>query len=98
MVFRKELDKKVKVYEEKISQGMSTQSISVIIPTLNEATQLPMLLDALQSQTRPPDEIIITDAGSKDGTAELARRRKVEFLTTISGGPRRERRQIWVKI
>ncbi|MCR4427453.1 MAG: glycosyltransferase [Firmicutes bacterium] len=49
--------------------------LSVIIPTLNEATYLPILLDALAAQTRPPDEIIVADAGSCDGTAELAQER-----------------------
>jgi len=49
--------------------------LSVIIPTLNEAAYLPDLLDALAAQTRPPDEIIVADAGSTDGTAELARAR-----------------------
>lgn len=49
--------------------------VSVIIPTLNEANQLPKLLDALKSQTRLPDEIIVADAGSTDGTAELAQQR-----------------------
>lgn len=47
--------------------------LSVIIPTLNESSQLPNLLEALNSQTRPPDEIIVADAGSKDGTTELAK-------------------------
>jgi len=49
--------------------------LSVIIPTLNEATNLPGLLDALSGQTRPPDEIVVADAGSVDGTAELAQQR-----------------------
>lgn len=49
--------------------------LSVIIPTLNEAVMLPRLLDALQAQTRPPDEIIVADAGSQDGTRELAQAR-----------------------
>jgi glycosyltransferase involved in cell wall biosynthesis len=49
-----------------------TKTVSVIIPTLNEATYLPGLLDALRGQTRPPDEIIVADAGSADGTAQLA--------------------------
>ncbi len=51
--------------------------LSVIIPTLNEATYLPGLLHALRSQTHPPDEIIVADAGSIDGTAGLARARGV---------------------
>jgi glycosyltransferase involved in cell wall biosynthesis len=47
--------------------------LSVIIPTLNEAKRLPALLQALQAQTRPPDEIIVADADSQDETALLAR-------------------------
>ena len=46
--------------------------LSVIIPTLNEAGTLPGLLAALRAQHRPPDEIIIADAGSKDDTRALA--------------------------
>ncbi len=49
--------------------------ISLIIPTLNEASYLPALLNALSGQTRLPDEIIVADAGSVDGTAELAQQR-----------------------
>lgn len=41
--------------------------VSVIIPTLNEAAYLPHLLEALARQTRPPDEVIVADAGSEDG-------------------------------
>jgi glycosyltransferase involved in cell wall biosynthesis len=55
-------------------------SLSVIIPTLNEAETLPDLLDALQSQTRPPDEIIVADAGSKDDTREVAQARNVRVV------------------
>ncbi len=50
-------------------------TLSIIIPTLNEAAYLPRLLDALARQTRPADEVIVADAGSTDGTAELARSR-----------------------
>ncbi|MEJ5240816.1 MAG: glycosyltransferase [Anaerolineales bacterium] len=46
--------------------------ISVIIPTLNESAYLPRLLQALREQTRPPDEVIVADAGSKDNTVSLA--------------------------
>lgn len=59
------------------------QTVSVIIPTLNEAAYLPGLLEALSRQTRQPDEIIVADAGSTDGTAELARARGA---TVVRGG------------
>ncbi|MGB9722715.1 MAG: glycosyltransferase [Chloroflexia bacterium] len=49
--------------------------LSIVIPTLNEAGYLPQLLDALAAQTRPADEVIVADADSTDGTAELARER-----------------------
>ncbi|MGC8856734.1 MAG: glycosyltransferase [Anaerolineae bacterium] len=48
------------------------EKISVIIPTLNEAKRLPSLLQALQAQTRSPDEIIVADAGSQDETVAIA--------------------------
>jgi|YelNatPaOPRAMG01_1025707.scaffolds.fasta_scaffold02707_3 glycosyltransferase involved in cell wall biosynthesis len=48
--------------------------VSVIIPTLNEAAYLPNLLEALAAQTYPATEVIVADAGSTDGTPELARR------------------------
>jgi len=50
----------------------SKRRLTVVIPTLNEIAYLPGLLDALAVQTRPPDEVIVADAGSTDGTAEMA--------------------------
>jgi glycosyl transferase family 2 len=61
--------------------------LSVIIPTLNEAHTLPRLLDALGAQTRPPDEIVVADAGSQDGTADLARARGVTVVVGRRAGP-----------
>ncbi len=46
--------------------------VSVVVPTLNEAERLPQLLDCLAAQTAPPFEVIVADAGSFDGTRELA--------------------------
>ena len=48
-------------------------SVSVILPTLNAAGEIAALLAALMGQTQPPDEILVVDSGSTDGTAELAR-------------------------
>ncbi|MFO7742319.1 MAG: glycosyltransferase, partial [Anaerolineae bacterium] len=42
--------------------------ISVIATVLNEGKSLPRLLDSLTAQTRQPDEVVICDGGSTDGT------------------------------
>jgi glycosyltransferase involved in cell wall biosynthesis len=48
-------------------------TISVIVPSLNDAGFLAACLDALARQTRPADEIIVVDNGSTDATAAVAR-------------------------
>ena len=48
--------------------------ISLISTVLNEARSLPTLLDSIAAQTRQPDEVVICDGGSTDGTLELLRR------------------------
>jgi rSAM/selenodomain-associated transferase 2 len=45
-------------------------SVSVIIPTLNEASSIAETIRALRRQS--PHEIIVADGGSTDGTRELA--------------------------
>jgi len=45
--------------------------VSVIVTVLNEADSLPRLLDSLAAQTRLPDEVVICDGGSTDGTLPL---------------------------
>jgi len=59
----------------------SNQCLTVVIPTLNEIAYLPHLFDALDIQTRHPDEIIVADAGSMDGTVEIARARGARIVT-----------------
>lgn len=54
--------------------------VSVIATVLNEKETLPVLLGSLAAQTRPPDEIVIVDGGSTDGTVELLRRNARETL------------------
>lgn len=48
-------------------------SISVVVTVLNEAKHLPDLLDSLTVQ-EGPFEVLIVDAGSRDGTQEIVRR------------------------
>jgi glycosyltransferase involved in cell wall biosynthesis len=45
---------------------------SVVIPVYNAARYLLALLDALASQTHPPDEIILVDDGSTDHSVNLS--------------------------
>ncbi|MCX6018435.1 MAG: glycosyltransferase [Chloroflexi bacterium] len=45
--------------------------VSLIFTVLNEAHSLPELLDSIAAQTRMPDEVVICDGGSRDGTLAL---------------------------
>jgi glycosyltransferase involved in cell wall biosynthesis len=50
--------------------------LTLISTVLNEARSLPTLLDSIAAQTRQPDEVVICDGGSTDGTLELLRNEK----------------------
>lgn len=45
--------------------------VSVIATVFNEADSIAALLDSLARQTHPPDEVVIADAGSTDGTRAI---------------------------
>jgi len=47
--------------------------LSIIIPTLNEEKYLPLLLKSIKKHNFSDYEIIISDAGSKDKTIEIAK-------------------------
>ncbi|MCI5162985.1 MAG: glycosyltransferase family 2 protein, partial [Candidatus Electrothrix sp. AX5] len=51
-----------------------TQTVSLIIPTLNGERWLDDLLSALEQQTLVPDEILLVDSGSTDATLAIAKR------------------------
>jgi rSAM/selenodomain-associated transferase 2 len=48
------------------------ETVSVIIPTLNERAHVSATLAPLQGMRRSGHEVILVDGGSDDGTAELA--------------------------
>lgn len=45
--------------------------VSVVVPVRDEEHSIRELLDSLLHQTRPPDEIVITDGGSVDATPQI---------------------------
>lgn len=47
-------------------------NISVIIPCLNAVTMLESLVISLRGQTVPPNEVVVVDSESTDGTSQLA--------------------------
>lgn len=49
--------------------------LTVVIPTFNRKEILKGCLDALCNQSLPPEEILVVDDGSTDGTAEMVNRR-----------------------
>jgi dolichol-phosphate mannosyltransferase len=51
--------------------GAADQRILVIIPTYNEATNLPLILDRLFTAV-PSAHVLVVDDGSPDGTGEIA--------------------------
>jgi len=45
--------------------------VSVIVTVYNEGASIRRLLDSLAAQTRPPDEMVICDGGSRDDTVAI---------------------------
>ncbi len=62
----------------------SNSIYSVIVPTLNEANQLPDFIKNIRSVI-PNCELIVADGGSSDGTKEIARKEKAVLVSTVKG-------------
>ena len=54
--------------------GCTVESISVALATLNGAAFINKQLESIAQQTRLPDELIVCDDGSTDGTVELVQK------------------------
>jgi biofilm PGA synthesis N-glycosyltransferase PgaC len=68
----------------------------VIVPFRDEAEHLPVLLASVEAQRRPPDELLLVDDRSTDGSAECAARfaaahRYARFERRPARGPQRNR-------
>src|SRR5438067_55835 len=60
-------------------------TLSVLIPTFNHGVYLPTAVEAILAQSRPPDELIILDDCSTDGTNDVVsdlahRNRRIQHL------------------
>jgi glycosyltransferase involved in cell wall biosynthesis len=57
--------------------------VSVIATVFDEADSIGTLLDSLATQSRLPDEIVVADAGSTDGTREILERSSLMGLRVV---------------
>jgi glycosyltransferase involved in cell wall biosynthesis len=56
-----------------VSTESRAPSVSVVVPALNEERHVGDLLRDVGRQTRRPQEVIVVDAGSRDGTVDAVR-------------------------
>jgi cellulose synthase/poly-beta-1,6-N-acetylglucosamine synthase-like glycosyltransferase len=71
-------------------------TMSVVIAARNERRDLPFALDAILSEADQPDEILVVDDGSTDGTAEMLREKygeRVRVLAKVNSGKARSLNQ-----
>lgn len=64
-------------------RAATTERISVIVPTLNSAQQLPQALLSLKDAKNV--ETVVVDGGSTDGTPEIAQRAGCHLLRSLRG-------------
>jgi glycosyltransferase involved in cell wall biosynthesis len=50
----------------------ATVRLAVVVPFLDEERLLPVLLESIAAQERPPERLLLVDDGSRDGSAALA--------------------------
>ena len=65
---------------------MTRSSLSVVIPAYNAERTVGTVLEALQAQEPHPDEVIVVDDGSADGTAGVAERLGAQVIRAEGGG------------
>lgn len=60
---------------------------SVAIPARDEAASIGALLDSIQAQTRSPEEVLVCDAGSRDGTIDTVAQWAARGVRSVEAGP-----------
>jgi len=65
---------------------LMSPSISVVVPSYNDAAMLERCLTALDAQTRKADEVIVVDNGSSDTTVEVAVAHGARVVTELRRG------------
>ncbi|HEX7518399.1 MAG TPA: glycosyltransferase [Chthoniobacterales bacterium] len=63
----------------------SALTFSVVVPVWNGIAHLAACLEALAASTRKPDEIVVVDDGSDDGSAAIARAHGCKVVCVPSG-------------
>lgn len=65
----------------------SPERLLVVSPVRNEAAHIERVVESVAAQTRPPDEWIVVDDGSNDGTGALLRSLspRVPFMRVVEG-------------
>ena len=71
--------------------------VSVIVTVFNEAKTIKPLLDSLFEQSLAPSEIIVVDAGSSDGTAEILKQYSITPRGCDGGTNRSTARNLGIK-
>jgi glycosyltransferase involved in cell wall biosynthesis len=73
-----------------MTQDVATTTFSFVIPTYNERADIAATLDAVLAQRLRPQDVIVVDGGSTDGTRELLRERAArDGITVIEEQQRR---------
>lgn len=65
---------------------MGALRVVAIVVTYNRCLLLSRCIDHLQSQVRPPDEILVINNGSSDGTLDMLRQRGISVMTQSNVG------------
>jgi len=61
------------------------RSLAVVVPALNESNMLPKCLLSVLRMSRRPDEVIVVDGGSLDGTREVAAQLGATIMSSEPG-------------